>query len=132
VTNSQAVIHAMIIFTVTLFIVLPLGMAIFLCWRAYQLTYGGRARLAHQWLTREMPGIEQYAKLFAVRDLFLAIGCLVFVGLLLALPAYFTIWPGVIAFSAAVHQAITAYAMYKVQKNPRSNPSFKQTISDDG
>lgn len=112
----------MIIFTITLFIGLPLGMAIFLCWRAYQLTYGGRVEFAHQWLTREVPGIEQYARLFAVRDLFFATGCIAFVGLLLALPAYFTVWPGVLAFSAAIHQAITAYAMYKVQKNHKPNP----------
>jgi hypothetical protein len=122
----------MTLFIVILMIGLPLGMAIFLCWRAYQLTHGGRVNLTHQWLGRKTPGIEKYAKLFAIRDLLFATGCIVFICLLLTMPAYFSVWPGLLAAFAAVHQTITAFAVYKIQKEKKSNPQIQTSSSNEG
>jgi hypothetical protein len=101
------------------FILLPLGFAAFLVWRAYQLAISGKVNLTRQWLPRPVPGIEQYAKLFALRDLLLAFGCLLFVGLLLAFPAYFSAWPSLLAAFGFLHQGITYYAVHKVQRQNR-------------
>ena len=99
-----------------IFIVVPLGMAIFFCWRAYQLAVKGRVELAHQWLPEPAPGIEHFAKLLAYRDLIFAFGCLLFLALLLAMPQYFAVLPGVLAAFGFGHQAITYYAIHKAKK----------------
>ena len=103
--------------TLLTFLGLPLGFGTFFCWRAYQLAIRGRTELAHQWLFRETPGIERYAKLFAIRDLIFAFGCLLFIGLLFAMPAYFTVWSGVLAVFGGAYQCITLFAMQKVSSS---------------
>jgi hypothetical protein len=97
------------------FIGLPLGFAVFFCWRAYQLAIVGRVELSHQWLPKA-PGIERYAKLFAVRDLIFAAGCFLFLALILTVPHYFAAWTSLLAVFGLVHQAISAYAVQKVRK----------------
>ena len=95
---------------------LPLGMGVFLCWRAYQLTVNRRVGLTHQWLLRETPGIERYAKLFAARDLILAFGCFLFVGLLLTMPDGWKAWISMLTVFSCIHQCITYLAMHRVAR----------------
>ena len=99
-----------------IFFGLPLGMAVFLCWRAYQLGILGRMELARQWLLIQAPGIEKFAKLFAVRDLISAFGCFLFVALLLLFPVYIKAWSSLLSTFAFAHQSITYYAAYKASK----------------
>ena len=101
------------------FIGLPISMAAFLCWRAYQLSVAGRVELAHQWLVKATPGIEKFAKLFAVRDLIFAFGCLLFVVLLLSMPMYVAAWTSILSAFAFVHQGITYYAAQKAARKTR-------------
>lgn len=100
---------------VLVFIGLPIGLAAFLIWRAYRIAFAGQVSLCHQWLPLKAPGIEKYAKLLAARDLIFALGCLLFVALLLVYPAYFTVWPSLLAAFGFLHQGITYYAVHKVQ-----------------
>jgi hypothetical protein len=97
----------------------PSAMGVFLCWRAYQLAVNRRVGLANQWLMKETPGIERYARLFAARDLILALGCFLFVGLLLTMPAGWKVWIPMLTVFSCIHQCITSLAMHRVSRADR-------------
>jgi hypothetical protein len=103
------------------FIVLPLALAAFLLWRAYQLAIVGRLALTHQWLAQPVPGIERYAKVFAIRDLIFAFGCLLFLVLLFTEPTFYQAWISLLALFGFLHQGITYYAVYRVERQRRQS-----------
>jgi hypothetical protein len=103
-------------FFIALFLLLPIALALYLCWRAWQMGYNGQPELARQWLRRPPPGIEQCALPFARRDLALAAGCAVFVALVLAKPTRFGWWLLVALAFAAAYQGYTWYALDRLKK----------------
>lgn len=98
------------------FIGLPLAMAAFLLWRAYQLGVKRRVELTRQWAPSRAPSLHRFAVLFAWRDLMMAIACVLVVGLLLAAPKYYAAWTSLLAAFGWVHTAITQLATRRAQK----------------
>jgi hypothetical protein len=105
-------------YVVTAFVifVLPAGMATFLLWRAYQMGVKKRVELARQWISRPPAGIEEFARLFAWRDLIFGGGLLLCLALSLTLPHYIPAWISLMAVFSFVHQGFTGYALLKLKK----------------
>lgn len=116
-------LRPMIWFWLTLFfhILLPLGLAVFLFWRAYQLGILHRTALTHQWLVRPPQGIEAFARLFAWRDLVAGCWPLLYVALFLVFPRHGKELIPVIAMSGPTHQLFTGYALNRLEKERKRN-----------
>ena len=110
---------SMYVVTVLVFLVLPAGMAAFLLWRAYQMGINRRVELTRQWISRPPEGIEEFARLFAWRDLTFGAGLLACLVLLIFWPRYFPAWIPLMAAFGFIHQGFTGYALHKLRKrNP--------------
>lgn len=115
----------MYLVTVLAFLVLPAGMAAFLLWRAYQMGVNHRLELTHQWISRPPEGIEEFAQLFAWRDLVFGAGLLVCLALLLTLPRYFAAWIPLMALFGFIHQGFTGYALHQLRKRNPTHPGAR-------
>jgi hypothetical protein len=102
---------------VLVFIILPIGFATFFIWRAYQLGIKRRVELTRQWMCRAPDGIENYASLFAWRDLLLALTVLLFLVLMMLLPKYLKAWIALLGILIPINQGFNGYALRKI-KNP--------------
>ena len=107
-------------FFIALFLLLPIALALYLFWRAWQMGFNGHPQLTRQWVRRPPAQIEQCALLFARRDIALGAGSLLFVVCVLIKPTRFGWWLLLALVFAAAYQGYTWYVLDRMKNAPQA------------